>query len=146
MEEQKKYIFTKIDEDTTILKYKSKSFEFKKDVELLSKMQDANNRATTKLALELTKQGITKQDLTVVRKTGSKTFYDNSNYQMLLEQYTSMAMQEIYDEICIKYTNMDLTTLMQDIGLDITTANKEVEQFGLDLTTALSGKKTPSKA
>ena len=38
-----KYEFIEKDIDTTILKYQEKEFEIKRDVELVSKLQDVNN-------------------------------------------------------------------------------------------------------
>ena len=75
-----KYEFIKKDEDTTILKYKDKEFEIKKDVELQKEMESVNKNARVKMMLDLTKQGITSKDLIVVRKEGSKVYEDKSNF------------------------------------------------------------------
>ena len=137
-----KYKFEKIDNDTTKLKYKDKEFDIKKDIDLNKKMQSLYVKARTKMMVDLSKEGITKKDLVIERKENGKTYYDNSNVAELEKSYTEMASLDLYNEICQKYTKMDLAELMEDIGLN----DKEAEQFGSDLSEALQGKtKTPSK-
>ena len=136
-----KYIFEKIDNDTTKLKYKDKEFEIKKDVDLTKKIQGLYMKARTKMMVDLAKEGITKKDLTIEKKENGKTYYDNSNITELEKTYTEMASLDLYNEIAQKYTKMDLTELMEDIGL----TDKEAEQFGVEFSIALQGKtKTPS--
>ena len=60
-----KYKFEKIDDDITKLSYKDKEFEIKRDVELTSKMQSVYMKARTKMMVDLSKQRITKEDLTI---------------------------------------------------------------------------------
>ena len=132
-----KYEFIKVDSDTTNLKYKDKVFTIKKDVNLVKKMQECNIKARTKLMVDLTQQGMTKKDLILERKEGNKTYYDNSNFLSVEEAYIQNASQQVYDEICMKYCNMNLTELMEDIELDFSN-NDEMEKFGLDLTKALT--------
>ena len=132
-----KYEFKKIDDDTTELIYKDKRFTIKKTVDLVKKMQECNVKARTKLMMDLTKAGMTKKDLTIERHEGSKTYYDNSNFLDVEESYIQTASQEVYDDICMEYFNMNLTELMTDIGLDFTSTT-EMEKFGLDLTRSLT--------
>ena len=139
-----KYEFIKIDEDTTQLKYKDKVFDIKKDVDLQVKIQSAIPKARMLMHRDLTKMGMTRKDLTIERHEGSKTYYDNTNAIEAEEMYTQLATQEVYDEIVKKYCDMTLSELMQDIGLDITKDTPENQQFGLDLTSALMGKKLES--
>lgn len=140
------YKFKKIDDDTTQLIYKDKVFDIKKDIDLQRRIQEAIPRARILMSRDLTKMGMTKKDLTVVRQEGNKTYYDNTNVLDAEEYYNSIATQEVYDEIIKKYCNMTLSELMQDIGLDVTRDTPENQQFGLDLTSALMGQevKTPS--
>ena len=132
-----KYEFKKIDSDTTELRYKDKVFTIKKDIDLIKRMQECNVKARTKLMIELTKAGMSKKDLVIERKEGSKTYYDNSNFLDVEEAYIQEASQEVYDDICKKYFNMNLTELMTDIGLDFKSTT-EMESFGLDLTRSLT--------
>lgn len=137
-----KYKFEKIDDDITKLIYKDKEFEIKRDVELTSKMQGVYMKARTKMMIDLSKQGITKKDLTIERKENGKTYYDNSNLTELEKYYTQMAFLEIYDDISKNVTGMRCQDLILDIGLK----ESETEQFGVDFSNALLGKvKTPSE-
>lgn len=137
-----KYKFEKIDDDTTKLIYKDKEFEIKRDVELTSKMQGVYMKARTKMMIDLSKQGITKKDLTIERKENGKTYYDNSNLTELEKYYTQMAFLEIYDDISKNVTGM----IFQDLILDIGLSESETEKFGVDFSNALLGKtKTPSE-
>jgi hypothetical protein len=139
----KKYEFKKIDADTTELKYKDKTLTIRKDVELMKKLQGVNAKAKTKMMIELSKQGLTKKDLTIEKKEGSKTYYDNSNLLEIEEQYVNEASLEVIDEVCVDMFGMSLTDLILDIGLD----EKDTEEFGIQLVSILTGQKleTPSK-
>lgn len=135
-----KYEFIKIDSDTTELRYKDKVFTIKKDIDLEKRIQETIPRARILLNAELSKMGMTKKDLVIERHEGNKTYYDNTNIIDAEEQYQAIATMQVYDEIVKKYTDMTLAELMQDIGLDIENANKENEQFGVDLTSAFTGR------
>lgn len=137
-----KYKFEKIDDDITKLSYKDKEFEIKRDVELTSKMQSVYMKARTKMMVDLSKQRITKEDLTIEKKENGKTYYDNSNLNELEKYYTEMAFLEIYDEISKEATGM----IFQELILDIELNENESEEFGLEFSNALLGKqKTPSE-
>jgi hypothetical protein len=143
-----KYEFKKIDSDTTELRYKDKVFPIKKDIDLEKRIQEAIPRAKILMNSELAKVGKTKDDLIIVRKDGDKTYYDNRNAMEVEEQYQSVVIMQVYDEILQKYCNMTLAELMTDIGLDTQNETKENEKFGVDLTQALMGRevsKFPSK-
>ena len=131
-----KYTFTKIDDDTTELSYKDKSFQFKRDIDLQKRIQEAIPRARILMSKDLAKMGLTKKDLIIERHEGNKTYYDNSNIMDAEEQYQAIATMEVFDEILIKYTKMSLNELITDIDL----TDKEVESFSFDLTTALTGR------
>lgn len=137
-----KYEFTKIDSDTTELRYKDKVFTIKKDIDLEKRIQETIPRARILLNAELSKMGMTKKDLVIERHEGNKTYYDNTNIIDAEEQYQAIATMQVFDEIVKKYTGMTLAELMQDIGLNVNEANKENEQFGLDLTNAFTGRET----
>lgn len=136
-----KYEFIKQDEDTTLLKYKDKEFEIKKDVELQKEIESVNKNARVKMMLDLTKQGITSKDLIVVRKNGSKVYEDKSNLIQLEEQYMQEASVDLFQNLSKKYFNMSLENLISDIGLN----DEEGAKFGNDFAYALAGKKSPSQ-
>lgn len=139
----KKYEFKKIDEDTTELKYKDKTLTIRRNVELIKKLQTVNAKAKTKMFIELSKQEITKDDLTIKKVKGNKTYYDNSNVLAIEEQYVNEATLEVIDEVCVGMFDMSLTDLILDMELD----EKDTEQFGIEFVSILTGQKleTPSK-
>lgn len=141
-----KYEFVKIDEDTTELRYKDKVFLIKRDLDLQVKIQGSIAKGRILMNKELTKMGITKKDLTIEKHEGNKTYYDNSNARDIEEQYQLLAVQEVFDDLVKKYTNMNLTELMQDIGLNIMVESKENNIFIEKLTmTFMGNKSTPSQ-
>ena len=136
------YEFIKQDEDTTILKYKEKEFEIKKDVELQSKLQSIYNNARIKMYKDLAKDGITADDLIIKTKKDGKTYEDSSNLTRLEQDYVKAEQTLLFQDISKKYFNMTLEELIMDIGLNPDTSNK----FGVELGEALTGtNKTPSK-
>lgn len=130
-----KYTFKTIDNDTTELSYKDKHFEIRKDVDLLKRMQSLSIVARTKMAIDLTKQGISKKDLVLEKKEGNKTIYDNSNLLEVEQEYYNLASIDLIDELCQKYFDMGILNLIQDIDLN----DNEVEAFSKDLMSAFSG-------
>ena len=130
-----KYTFKNIDIDTTELTYKDKRFEIRKDVDLMKRMQSLSVKARTNMMLDLSKQGVSKKDLVIERKEGSKTIYDNSNLLEIEQEYYNLASVELIDELCQKYFNMGLLDLLQDIELK----DNEVEEFSKDLMSSFSG-------
>ncbi len=141
-----KYQFTEKDEDTTILKYQDKEFEIKRDVELQTKVQSVHSKARTKMFIELTKQGIKKEDLIIKEIKNGKTYEDNSNLQEVEKGYVEIETLNLMDEISKKYTNMTFSELIIDIGLSENNY-EEIENFTKDFTLAIRGNsKTPSKS
>ena len=133
-----KYEFLKKDEDITILKYKEKEFEIKKDVRLMKDFQDLNNRARKRMIFDLAKDGISIKQLTIETKKDGKTYYDNSNAKAMEETYVNEISLELFNELSNRYFKMDLTTLIQDIGL---TEENEETKFSEDFLQALLGQK-----
>lgn len=141
-----KYQFIEKDEDTTILKYQDKEFEIKRDVELQTKVQSVHSKARTKMFIELTKQGIKKEDLIIKEIKNGKTYEDNSNLQEVEKGYVEIETLNLMDEISKKYTNMTFSELIIDIGLSENNY-EEIENFTKDFTLAIRGNsKTPSKS
>lgn len=136
-----KYEFIKQDEDTTILKYKDKSFEIKKDVELQKEIESVNKNARVKMMVDLTKQGITSNDLVVIRKEGSKTYEDKSNLIQLEQSYMQEASIDLFQNLSNRYFGMNLEDLIKDMGLN----EEEASKFGNDFAYALAGKSSPSQ-
>lgn len=137
-----KYQFIKKDNDTTILKYKNKEYEIKRDIDLTSKLQGTFSKARTKMYVELTKQGIKREDLIIVTTKDGKRYEDNSNLTALEQDYIKLENFNIMNDVSLKYFNMNLETLITDIGL----TEEESQKFGVELAEALSDSKSPSQA
>lgn len=139
------YKFIKIDDDTTELKYKEKTFTFKKDVELLSSVQNINFRAKARMMSELKKMNMSADDLVLVKVEGNKRYEDKSNL-IELEQYClSIEAELIYDEILKKFCGMTLAEIIKDIGIDITNKD-EILEFTNQVNQAIVGKtESPSE-
>ena len=139
------YKFIKIDDDTTELKYKEKTFTFKKDVELLSSVQNINFRAKARMMSELKKMNMSADDLVLVKVEGNKRYEDKSNL-IELEQYClSVEAELIYDEILKKFCGMTLAEIIKDIGIDITNKD-DILEFTNQVNQAIVGKtESPSE-
>ena len=136
-----KYEFIKIDEDTTELKYKDKTFSIRKDIELLKKLGSIQIKSKTRMYSELAKEGISVKDLEIERHEGNKTFIDKSNIIDLEKYYLDLTAAEVLNEISLKYTTMSIDALITDIGI----AEEESKKFMTDLLKALKGEQSPSE-
>lgn len=125
------YKFSKIDLDEYELSYTNKNKEkvkipFKRTVEMGQKIQGITARARAKMFIELTKLGITKDDL-IIKKSDGKghTTYDETNYQEFerkyIEEETLIVMNEIM-ESCFK---KNLVDLFDDIGINTYSNDKD---------------------
>ena len=127
------YKFTKIDKDTTRLECEIdgelKQFEIKRTVELLKELTSATHKSRNRLIKEIKKDG--------------KTYYDNSSWNELENNYYEEENQRILSEIIEKVTGYDLVSLIMGIGLK----EDEMEKFTTELVLALTGSKseTPSQ-
>jgi hypothetical protein len=131
-----KYEFIKVDEDTSKLKYKDKEFEIKRNVKLVSEMQELIKKARLNMIMDLSKQGISIDSLTIEKKENGKTYYDNSNRLAIEKIYQEQATLEYFNNLVERITNMTLEALLEDIGLS---TEKEGEQFSQKLMECLSG-------
>ena len=131
-----KYEFIKVDEDTSKLKYKDKEFEIKRNVKLVSEMQELIKKARLNMIMDLSKQGISIDSLTIEKKENGKTYYDNSNKLAIEKIYQEQATLEYFNNLVERITNMTLEALLEDIGLS---TEKEGEQFSQKLMECLSG-------
>jgi hypothetical protein len=131
-----KYEFIRLDEDNIKLKYKDKEFTFKVNVKLISEMQQIIMKSRIKMIQDFAKNGLSIKDLTIEIKKDGKTYYDNSNKLELEKIYQEQEYLSFFNEKCQEIFDMDLQTLIDDIGL----TEEETEKFGKDLMNYLSGK------
>jgi hypothetical protein len=137
-----KYKFEKIDEDTTKLTYKDKEFTFKTNVKLISEMQSLIMQSRMRMIQDLSKNGQSIKDLTIEMKKDGKTYYDNSNKEELERIYQEELTLEYFNNKCYEIFNMDLASLMTDIGLQ---TEDEGSKFSNEFVSYLSGNNIPSK-
>ena len=138
-----KYEFNKIDDDTTELKYKDNTFIIKRTVGLLQKLQSINYKSKIAMLKALKEEGMTPNDLVVVKVEGGKTYEDRTSADALEEYFRGIESQKIYDEICLEYTHKTYAELLVDIGIDINNA-EEIKNFTLKLSTSVvSDNKSP---
>ena len=137
------YEFIYVDEDKRILKYKDKEFELIRDVELATKFEELNKRTRMQMILDLSKQGISIEDLVIKKEKDGKIIEDHTNENRIYKMYQGEEILKLYDEISQKYFNMSLQELIEDIGLK---EQKECTKFGEEFTKALAGKEIPKKS
>ena len=119
------YEFIKNGLDDYTLKYTDKDnkvveIPFKRTIEMATKVQAITSNARIKMFKELTKQGMSKDDLTIRRDDGKGHItYDETNYiefeKKYLEEETALTMNEIMED-CFKMNMIDLFTSM---GIDL---------------------------
>ena len=137
-----KYKIERIDDDTTRFSYKDKSFEAKRDIQLIRDIEGVEQKARIKLIADLKEQGMTINDLVVEKKVGNKTYEDRSNVIELEEHYVQIMRLQLYEDYCKKWFNMGLEELMLDIGIN----DDEATQLGFDMAKLIRGieEETPS--
>lgn len=135
------YKFEKVDNDTTKLSYKDKTFEIKRNVQLLNDLQSVNFKAKRLMVMDLSKQKITTKNLIIKEEKGGKTYYDNSNLLELEKSYEEEYLMNLLDKKCKKIFNLSFAELLADVGI----TEENVEKFTEELTKALTGiEDTPS--
>ena len=130
-----KYKFSS-ENDVIKLTYKDKEFTFKRNVKLISEMQGLIMEARKRMIEDFAEKGKSIKNLTIETKKDGKTYYDNSNKNELEKIYQEQVTLEFYNNKCIELFGMDLTNLMQDIGLS---TEDEGSKFANDFLTYLSG-------
>lgn len=137
-----KYQIIKNDLDDYTLSYKDKVFNYKSDVELTSKLQEAPKKARIKMLTDLANEGVSLKKFTIEEKKDGKIYLDNTNKNELEKTYIGEAMLEVIDNTCKKVFDMKFSELMLDIGLD---TQEEQDKFASELGSSLMGKFPSSK-
>jgi len=131
-----KYKFSINEDDIVSLKYKDKEFTFKTNVKLISEMQGITMEARKRMIQDFAKNGQSIKDLVVETKKDGKTYFDNTNKLELERIYQEELTLEFSNKKCIEFFNMDIATLMQDIGLE---TEDEGSKFSNDFIAYMSG-------
>lgn len=137
-----KYQIIKNDLDDYTLSYKDKVFNYKSDVELTSKLQEAPKKARIKMLTDLANEGVSLKKFTIEEKKDGKTYLDNTNKNELEKTYIGEAMLEVIDNTCKKVFDMTFSELILDVGLD---TQEEQDKFASELGSSLMGKFPSSK-
>ena len=135
-----KYEIIKNDLDNYTLKYGDKEFNYKSDIALISKLQEAPKIARIEMIKDLAKEGMSLKNFTIEEKKNGKTYFDSTNKQELENTYIQNKMLDIINDICKENFGMTLTELVLDVGLE---TGEEQEKFSSELGASLMGK-TPS--
>ena len=143
-----KYRFEKLSIDTYNLIYINKDnqeekLEFKRTIDMASKLQGVTARARIKMFKELTEQGLTKDDLIIKKKMGNgKTIYDETNYIEFEKKYMEEEQVIVINEIIESSFGMNMIELFNKLGIDLQSHDeelgKEMQLFGQKLVTVLS--------
>lgn len=132
----------KINIDEYELVYTNKSDEevvipFKRDIELQKTLESINSTARLKMYKELTKQGITKDDLIIKRVEKGKTIIDETNYKEYENNYIQEATLEILDDVYRKCFKKGVVELI----LDMKNVNEtNVAELSASITNVLLGR------
>ena len=133
-----KYEFIKVDNDIYKLKYGEKEFNVLRDVDIVTQFQNVNNIARRKMIVALAKDGLTTGDLTIVRKVGNKTIYDNRNAIDMEKTFVYEEYNNVIDYASKKYFQKSIVDIMLDIGLE---TEEEGVKFSKEFMEIIVGKK-----
>lgn len=132
----KKYEFVKNGVDDYTLKYKDKEINFKSNVNIVNRLQETTANAKMRMIKDLSKEGISIKDLTIVTKKDGKTYYDNTNKIELENSYIQQEQTKVFMNIIEETFGMNIMDLFNDIGLN---AETEGEEFSTQLGQILVG-------
>lgn len=132
----KKFEFIKNGIDDYTLKYKNKEIRFNSKVEFIKDLQEVQKNARNRMVADLIKQGMSVQDLIIKKVEGAKTIEDHSNKDYIEQGYIQEEQAKVLDNICKKLFNMDVSTLILDIGFS---DEKDIEVFYKEFGDILAG-------
>lgn len=132
----KKFEFIRNGIDDYTLKYKDKEIRFNSKVEFIKELQEVQKNARNRMVADLIKQGMSVQDLIIKKVEGAKTIEDHSNKDYIEQGYIQEEQAKVLDNICKKLFNMDVSTLILDIGFN---DEKDIEVFYKEFGDILAG-------
>lgn len=132
----KKFEFIRNGIDDYTLKYKDKEIRFNSKVEFIKELQEVQKNARNRMVADLIKQGMSVQDLIIKKAEGAKTIEDHSNKDYIEQGYIQEEQAKVLDNICKKLFNMDVSTLILDIGFN---DEKDIEVFYKEFGDILAG-------
>lgn len=116
------YKFKKLDNnDEFMLMYgKDKSIKFKRTIKTAQRLQSIDSEARFRVIQKISEMGYTMDNnpFIVIKKEGSKTIRDESNFNYLIEQEKNQAMATIISEIIEDTTKYTLDDILIEIGVN----------------------------
>lgn len=120
-----KYEFKKNDLDSYTLVYTNKDKkqvvkDFKRTVEMGENLQGITARARIKMAIQLSKMGMSNDDLIIKKDLGGgKVNYDETNCRMLENQFIEEESVTSANELIEKCFGMNILDLFKDMGINV---------------------------
>lgn len=116
------YKFKKLDNnDEFMLMYeKDKSIKFKRTIKTAQRLQSIDSEARFRVIQKISEMGYTMDNnpFIVIKKEGSKTIRDESNFNYLIEEEKNQAMATIISEIIEDTTKYTLDDILIEIGVN----------------------------
>lgn len=132
------YSFKKLDNnDEFILMYEQKNekkqIKFQRTIKTAQRLQSIDSEARFRVIQKISEMGYTidNNPFIVVKKEGSKTIRDESNFNYLIEQEKQFAMAEIIAAIVKDTLGMEFDSLIVEIGLN-PLSEKDIAKFAAD--------------
>lgn len=132
-----KYEIIKNGIDDYTLKYKDKEIKFNSNVDLVTEMQEVNEKARENLIFDLASRNMTVNDLVKKQIIDGKTYYDNSNKEELEKIYIEKETGKVFMKAIKKMLGIEFTELALDIGL---ITDEEMKKFGEEMGEILVGR------
>ncbi len=147
----KKYNFEFVKENTYKLSFTNKNGEkiekeFVRDVETAKKLQQIQAKARLKMLSELSKLGMTKEDLIIKKEVGKgQVIYDETNYKEYEKTFIEAESIEVVNDLFTKCFGMNIIELIKEFNIDINSTNPEdakfIETFVADFLNIITGNK-----
>lgn len=132
----KKYEFKKITLDEYKLVIENKEYPFKRTIEMGEKVQGITASARIKMLKELTKMGLTKNDLIIKKDFGNgKITYDETNYQEFEKKFIEEETLQVANDLMENCFKMTTTKLFEELGINVNSEINEDEANGIMMFT-----------
>lgn len=132
----KKYEFKKIALDEYKLIIENKEYPFKRTIEMGEKVQGITASARIKMLKELTKMGLTKNDLIIKKDLGNgKTVYDETNYQEFEKKFIEEETLQVANDLMESCFKMTTIKLFEELGINVNSEINEDEANGIMMFT-----------
>ena len=129
-----KYEFKKNGEDDYSLIYKDKTINFKSDVSVVNRLQEAEANAKIKMIADLSAKGISLRTLTIEVEKDGKKYYDNTNRTQMEQVYVQKEFAQVFNDIVEELLGMPSQQLYNELDLTQDEFEEFSKEFGLIIT------------